>query len=69
MLKIIKKSLIILLLITIDTIVFIAKSIYQFYNKSKENVRKIIKSFHGALKEELTKWVGNQWEINIIMMS
>ena len=55
MLKIIKKSLIILLLITIDTIVFIAKSIYQFYNKSKENVRKIIKSFHGALKEELTK--------------
>lgn len=55
MLKIIKKSLIILLLITIDTIVLIAKSIYQFYTKNKGKIGEIIKSFHGVLKEELTK--------------
>lgn len=55
MLKIIKKSLIILLLITIDTIAFISKSIYQFYNKNKGKAEEMIKSFHGALKEELTK--------------
>ena len=60
MLKIIKKSLIILLLITIDTIAFISKSIYQFYNKNKGKAEEMIKSFHGALKEKLTisksKW-------------
>lgn len=55
MLKIIKKSLIILLLVTIDTIAFIGKSIYQFYNKNKGKAKEIIKSFHGALKSELTK--------------
>ena len=55
MLKIIKKSLIVLLLITIDTIAFIGKSIYQFYSKNKGNAQKIIKNFHGMLKEELTK--------------
>ncbi len=55
MLKLIKKSLIILLLITIDTIALIGRSIYQFYNKNKCKVEKIAKSFHGALKEELTK--------------
>ena len=66
MLKIIKKSLIVLLLITIDTIAFIGKSIYQFYSKNKGNAQKIIKNFHGMLKEELTKWADNKWEINII---
>ncbi len=55
MLKIIKKSLIILLLITINTIAFISKSIYQFYNKNKGKLGEIIKCFHGVLKEELTK--------------
>ena len=55
MLKIIKKSLIVLLLITIDTIAFIGKSIYQFYSKNMGNAQKIIKNFHGMLKEELTK--------------
>lgn len=55
MLKIIKKSLIILLLITIDIIAFISKSIYKFFDKNKGKTREIIKNFHCALKEELIK--------------
>ena len=55
MLKIIKKSLIILLLIIIDTIVFTVKSIYQFYGRNKKKIEERLEIFHGALKEELMK--------------
>lgn len=55
MLKLIKKSLIILLLVTIDTIVFIVKSIYKFYTKNKSKIEKIAKSFYLELKEELAR--------------
>ncbi len=55
MLKLIKKSLIIILLVTIDTIVFIIKSIYDFYNKNKTKIEEIVKGFYYELKEELTR--------------
>lgn len=55
MLKIIKKSLIILLLITIDTIVLISKSIYKIYEKYKTNIERIAKSFYTVLKEEISQ--------------
>lgn len=55
MFKIIKKSLIILLLITINVIVYIVKIIHNFYIKNKSKVEKYSKSFYYALKEELEK--------------
>ena len=53
MLKLIKKSLIILLLITINVIVFIARIIHNFYEENKSKIEKYSKSFYTALKEEL----------------
>jgi len=53
MLKLIKKSLIILLLITINVIVFIAKIIHNFYEENKSKIEKYSKSFYITLKEEL----------------
>lgn len=53
MLKLIKKSLIILLLITINIIVFIAKIIHNFFEENKSKIEKYSKSFYNALKEEL----------------
>ena len=55
MLKLIKKSLIILLLICINIMVSLVKSIYKFYEKNKGKMKKYAKNFHIALKEELTK--------------
>lgn len=53
MLKLIKKSLIILLLVTINIIVFIYKIIYKFYKENKSKIEKYSKSFYNTLKEEL----------------
>ncbi len=53
MIKIIKKSLIILLLVTINIIVFIAKIIYNFYKENKSKIENYSKSFYSTLKEEL----------------
>ena len=69
MLKLIKKSLIILLLLFINIIVLLSKSIYNFYEKNKTKIKKYAKNFHIALKEELTKWGYKIWEINITMMN
>ena len=69
MLKLIKKSLIILLLLFINIIVLLFKSIYNFYEKNKTKIKKYAKNFHIALKEELTKWGYKIWEINITMMN
>lgn len=55
MLKFIKKSLIILLLLFINIMVSLVKSIYNFYEKNKSKIKKYAKNFHAALKEELTK--------------
>lgn len=55
MLKIIKKSLIILLLVTIKIIVHIGKIIYNFFEKNKSNIKKYSKSLYYVLKEEITK--------------
>lgn len=55
MFKIIKKSLIILLLITIDTIVYITKIIHKFYEENKSKIEKYPKSVYYVLKEELTR--------------
>lgn len=55
MLKIIKKSLIILLLLTINTIAYIAKIIYKFYKKNKSNLEKYSYGIQRVLKEELIK--------------
>ena len=55
MIKLIKKSLIIALLITINIIVYIAKIIHNFYEKNKSKINKYSKSFYYVLKEELDK--------------
>lgn len=55
MFKIIKKSLIILLLITINVIAYIVKIIHDFYEENKSKVKKYSKNFYYALKEELEK--------------
>lgn len=44
MFKIIKKSLIILLLLTIDTVVYITKIIHKFYEQYKSKIEKYSKS-------------------------
>lgn len=55
MIKLIKKSLIIALLITINIIVYIAKIIHNFYEENKSKIKKYSKSFYYVLKEELDK--------------
>jgi len=55
MIKFIKKSFIILLLLTIKIIVLLTKSIYQFYLKNKSKLEKYSKSFYNCLKEELSR--------------
>ena len=68
MIKIIKKSLIILLLVTINIIVFIAKIIHNFYKENKSKIENYSKSFYTTLKEELDNWKGrNLCVVNITM--
>lgn len=55
MLKLLKKSLIILLLIIMNIIVSLAKIIYKFYEKNKSKMQKISKNFYTVLKEEISK--------------
>lgn len=55
MLKLIKKSLIIVLLVTIDIIVFISKIIYEFYTKNKSKVKEFVQNLYIELKEELLR--------------
>ena len=55
MIKLIKKSLIIALLITINIIVYIAKIIHNYYEENKSKINKYSKSFYYVLKEELDK--------------
>ena len=55
MLKIIKKSLIIFLLVTLDVTIYIAKIIYNFFEKNKSKIQKYSKSFYCVLKEELER--------------
>ena len=55
MLKIIKKSLIILLLVTINVTIYIAKIIHKFFKENKSAIKKYSKSFYSILKEELAK--------------
>ena len=53
MFKIIKKSLIILLLITIKVIVYIAKIIHNFYKENKSKIKKIFKKFLLCFKRRI----------------
>ena len=70
MLKLIKKSLIILLLITINIIVFIAKIIHNFYKENKSKIENYSKSFYTTLKEELDNWKGRKLcVVNITIMN
>lgn len=55
MLKIIKKSLIILLLVTIDIATYIVKIIYNFFKKNKSIIEKYSNGIYSVLKEELGK--------------
>ena len=55
MIKLIKKSLIIALLITINIIVYIAKIIHNYYQEIKSKIKKYSKSVYYVLKEELDK--------------
>ena len=55
MFKIIKKSLIIILLVTINTIAYITKIIHNFYEENKTKIKKYTDSFYCVLKEELNK--------------
>lgn len=58
MVKIIKKSLIILLLLTMNIIVLLTKSIHNFFEKNKNQIKKYAKNFKNfkiLLKEELNR--------------
>ena len=55
MIKFIKKSLIILLLITMNIIVLLTKSIHNFFEKNKDQIKKYTKNFKILLKEELNR--------------
>lgn len=55
MFKIIKKTLIIILLLMINIIVYISKIIQDFYNENKSKIKNYSKSFYNTLKEELDK--------------
>jgi len=55
MFKLIKKSLIILLLITINVVVYITKIIYIFYKEHKSNIENYSKNILCILKEELNR--------------
>lgn len=55
MLKFIKKSLILIVLITMKIIAHICKSIYEIYSKNKVKIKKYIKSFQNVLREELER--------------
>lgn len=55
MLRVIKKILIIILLVMLDTIYYLTTSIYVFLEKNKSKIKKYSKSFYSVLKEELDK--------------
>lgn len=55
MLKLIKKSIIIILLLTINISVYVFKSIYNFYEKNKAKIKKYFKCFKMVLQEELER--------------
>lgn len=55
MLKVIKKSILIFMIITIDVIVYLSKIIYKFYRKNKSKFKNYSKGFYYVLKEELQK--------------
>ena len=55
MFKILKKSLIILLLVTIDITMYIFKIIHNFFKENKSKIEKYSKNFYCVLKEELGK--------------
>ena len=55
MIKIIKKSLIILSLITIKIIVIASRIIQKIYSKYNSKIKKIAKNFLAFLKKELVK--------------
>ena len=55
MLKILKKSLIIFLLATMNVTVYIVKIIYNFFKKNKSVIKNYLKDIYFLLKEELGK--------------
>lgn len=55
MIRIIKKSLIIFLIVTIDVTIYITKIIYNFFEENKSKIKKYSKSFYSILKEELER--------------
>lgn len=55
MLKFIKKSFILLLLITMNIIVYLYRIISDYFSKNKFKIKKYAKSFKLVLQEELEK--------------
>lgn len=55
MIKLIKKSFIILLLFTMKIIAYIIKKIQEFYTKNDTTIRRYVNSIKTVLKEELVK--------------
>lgn len=55
MMKLIKKSLIIILLVTIDVTIYLLRIIHDFFIQNKSKIKNYSKSFYNVLKEELTK--------------
>lgn len=55
MLKLIKKIIFIILLLSIELIISLSKIIYKTYKKNKSNIERITKSLQNVLKEELAK--------------
>jgi len=55
MIKIIKKTLIMILLLTIKFIVCIKKIIHKLYKENKSKIENYSKNFYSVLKEELSR--------------
>lgn len=55
MLKLIKKIIFIILLISIELTISTSKIIYKTYKKNKSNIKRIIGCLQQVLKEELAK--------------
>ena len=55
MLKLLKKSLILFILVTMNIIVYLFRIICDYFSKNKLKIKKYAKSFKLVLQEELEK--------------
>lgn len=55
MFRLIKKSFILFILVTMDIIIYLLRIIYDYFSKNKLKIKNYAKSFKLVLKEELEK--------------